>query len=125
MVGSDCSTGTSLRNPLFQRAEPFEAKLPPAGKGVATSGIAEGLGEPGGRLDRKIRAPETRKEGVAPAGKVKSERKWIGLYLLANVGGAIVGWGVGAASYGHLFAAGIFVLMIIYAVMTRERKVRA
>ena len=119
MVGSDCSTGTSLRNPLFQRAEPFEAKLPPAGKGVATSGIAEGLGEPGGRLDRKIRAPETRKEGVAPAGKVKSERKWIGLYLLANVGG------VGAASYRHLFAAGIFVLMIIYAVMTRERKVRA
>lgn len=55
--------------------------------------------------------------------KVKSVLKWIGLYLLANLGGAVVGWGVGAGKYGAVFAAGIFVVMIVYAMMTREKKV--
>jgi hypothetical protein len=54
--------------------------------------------------------------------KVKSVFKWVGLYLLANLGGGVLGWGLGAGNYGAVFAAGIFAVMIVYAVMTREKK---
>jgi len=54
--------------------------------------------------------------------RVKSVLKWVGLYLLANLGGAVLGWGLGAGKYTEVFAAGIFVAMIVYAVMTREKR---
>jgi hypothetical protein len=54
--------------------------------------------------------------------RLKSVPKWIGLYLLANLGGGVLGWGLGAGKYGAVFSAGIFAVMIVYAVMTREKK---
>jgi hypothetical protein len=57
--------------------------------------------------------------------RLKSVLKWIGLYLLANLGGGFVGWGLGVTQNGAVFGAVIFVVMIVHAVLTRERKARA